>query len=243
MIWLFLAASSIAAAEPGRTLPGAEVEPAGTLELRGGIAGVFTFDHGPDWTGAGPQVLVDWAPTDGLDIEAQAPLLVVGSFHQDGVGTIHAPTIGARMLVLERPALRLAPTVLLGRLGTTSDLFGANGEGAIDAPPGGLLFGTTGLALETGGTRLRFDLNLSAFATVYEPGGKFVVLPPWAGSVILSNAGLSCTADSHNQLRLGLNSLFPTLSWMYQQESVLFDLSVASVGSISTISTHIGSEL
>jgi hypothetical protein len=30
---------------------------------------------------------------------------------------------------------------------------------------------------------------------------------------------------------------------MYQQESVLFDLSVASVGSISTISTHIGSEL
>lgn len=241
LLLLPLGLFAMAIADPGRLLPGAEPEPAGTLELRAGAVGVLTIEGRSGWAAGGPQLLLDWAPHDRVDLEVQAPLLLLSSFGEPGLAVATLPDVGARVLVLDRPNVRLAPTLFVGGVASTGAL-GGTGRGATGIASGlrGTTFGTVGLALEVTGPRLGFDANVSGFAWMYEIGGDFLPIPPWEYAFAYSQAGITWTSDGAHAFRGGITSLMPTVTWMYRPGPLLVDVTVASLGFVSLASGHVG---
>lgn len=237
---MLLMVASFALADPGRLLPGAESESAGTLELRGGVSSVLVLENARgSWGGAGPQVLVDWAPTDRFDLEAQAPLVFTGSSGSPGVYLVGVPTLGARFLVVDQPKVRLAPSLFVGAAASPGRQT-TTGRGSSGPLVRGSLGGAVGLALEAGGPRATYDLNLTGFAALYEPGGSFTPLPPSEGAVLLSDIGVRFTPSGPHSVRLGLTGMLPTVTWMYQQDSLLLDVTLASAGFVTVLGAHAG---
>lgn len=218
---------SVAAASEG--FAGLVLPNASPMEAGDGFAGAHAYVHRDpfSWAGGGGIEAVV-APHDRVALSMRA--LVVPDEWPIVLGLV-----GARYLAVEGDRFRLAPWVGLG------GLVQYEAGNFWDGPEGGGL-AVGGLALEAGGPRLRFDLSspllgvplgwLAGPAQKDSGGGEYwpyvaLNLFVWVAATEL---GVTWRAAEHHEVRLGMESVVPTLAWRYLGEHVYLQLTATTRG-------------
>ena len=149
-----------------------------------------------------------YAPTDTLAVQVRAQVGPV--FADDGPYPLAFGTIGARWMLVDRPGLKLAPT--LGSLGV---------RGFGDGPIGGAALG---VALQTGAGRWHLDLSWPMLGFAFLDDFPLFV-PPWAG-LLVTEVGLTLDVGPHS-IRVGTTAWFPMVTLRVRPDGRFFmDVSV-----------------
>jgi hypothetical protein len=235
MLLSLIAGLALADDSPTLLLPGAAPMAAGTKEVGGEAIGLVLVGFLGDGLGTLPAVTgqLTVAPTDRLAVRLRA-----GGFDN---GDLHAlGTVEARYLVADSDGFRFAPWAVVA---------------AVPDVGGAVL---TGAALEVGGQKLVFDINVPlatvslAEAYVYEEpttvGGVATSRTElqWSGAVLTTAAatqlGVRWRAGDKDTLRVGLTSFLPTLGWRHDEERWYVDATVASFGVINAARVGVGAK-
>lgn len=197
MLTLLLALVTGAHAEdlqPGLALPGATVVDGPSTQAGAGIV----CDTGD---GCGPVIEGQMNITDEIGLVGELPWFFTGE------ETEVAGVVGARLLLVDQPGIRVAPIAVLG---TEDELVGNNFKD--------LAFGA-GAAIELGGEDLHLDAALPVLMVAHED-------LDFAGrSLGASEVGVNVATDDflglgdEGQIRAGLSRLDPMVSYRLEGET------------------------
>jgi hypothetical protein len=151
-----------------------------------------------------------YALTDSVAVQARTQ---VGPVFADGrTYPLAFGYVGARWLVVDNPAIKVAPT-----LGTL----------ALQRPDDGLIGGAAvGVALDAGGERVRFDMSWPLVGFAFQ-GAFPLFVPPWAG-LLATEVGVTIALGDH-ALRVGTTAWFPMATFRYRPDGRVFvDVSVGA---------------
>lgn len=235
MLLPLLATIALADDSPGLLLPGAAPMEAGSKELGGEVIGLGLVGFFADGVGVLPAATgqLTVAPTDRLAVRMRAGGLANPDVYAFG-------TLEARYLMADADGFRFAPWAVVAAVSEV----------------GGV--GLLGAALEVGGEKVVFDLNVPlagaalAYTYVYEEqeAGAMVSDPEQRldlGGAVLTpaaatQAGVRWRVGQKDAVRVGLTSLVPTVSWRHDEARWYVDASVASLGVVTGARVGVGAK-
>ncbi|MCB9765538.1 MAG: hypothetical protein H6739_37535 [Alphaproteobacteria bacterium] len=220
---MLLALLPAALANPPTALPDAAPREPGAAHVAVGALGALSVED--PWGAVGGYLGAERAFGDRLLLQARLPAIWMPNPQPLRTGpslggVVGAASVSFRGTVVDKPALHLAPYVMLGGLTSYSAPAGLRGGG----------LGLLGVAMEGGGERVRVDASLSVLGLAGSPGGGTpLFFAPWT-AVAFSEGGVSFPILEGHRLRLGLLSMLPTVGWMFEHEQLTAEVSVSSLG-------------
>ena len=208
-MYTLLLSVALADPQPAQVLPGAAPIDRRTGETSWGLAAGYATGE-PAWWVAGAVLTGIWGVSERVAVNGGLGL----SVPEASVW----PMVGVRVMVLDRPELHVAPfAVLVGRYRTDNHtLFTVSG---------------LGLAAEGGWERVRLDASVPLVGATRGstwPSSSTGLPQPFLLSTL--EAGVTLRLTEAHDLRVGVLSLLPTVSWRYAPGRWFLEASVSSFG-------------
>ena len=218
-----------ALAGPTTFLPSAHPIDSDSFELQAGIiAVVVPFER---YGVGGVQISGEWAIGDRVVLSGAAPVLTLVDLDETKPGFGTLPRLGVRYDVLNNAHFTLSPWVWTAGF-TTTTIAGGYHNG---------LMGMAGLAFDTGGRVVRFDLSTSAIGYSFSPADKskgllLIGLPALA----FTEMGVRWKMATRHWMRFGFTSVVPTLSYRYDGELWTTEVRVGSAWLVNLLGVNVG---
>lgn len=234
MLTTLLLASALAANPHPFFLPDAHEQ---DESLGDASIGPMVVASSDPWVALGGKLEASLRLGDRTELRLQAPLIGLPGSPERGSNLpsgalVTGALVSARVLAVDTPHFRLAPTFLLAGYGSASTT-GGGGSGVMPM---------VGVAMEGGWEKVRLDLSTSLFGASRALPDFFrdpmLWYPPM--SLALTEAGVSFPIGEYNSLRIGLISMVPCVRWRYETERWFIDAGLASAGFINLAQGQLG---